>query len=46
MKKVLHPHKEKASDFQKFLLNGPVMDDNHYNEYLENKKQFDAWRAK
>ena len=33
------------SEFQKLLLSGPVMDDEQYEEYLNFRKQFEAWRT-
>lgn len=32
--------------FLEFLLNGPVMSDEQYKEYLETRKHFNAWRTK
>jgi hypothetical protein len=32
--------------FQKKLLNGPVMSDEHYKAYLDTRKQFKKWRTK
>jgi hypothetical protein len=32
------------SEFQKFLLSGPVMSDQHYKEFKENREHFNAWR--
>ncbi len=32
-------------DFQEFLLNGPVMTDEQYEGFLENRKQFNQWRT-
>ena len=34
------------TDFQKFLLNGPVMSDEHYRAYKETRKQFRKWSKK
>jgi hypothetical protein len=33
------------SNFQKFLLNGPVMSDKQFSEFKENRKLFNQWRA-
>ncbi len=34
------------SDFQQFLLHGPVMTDKQLHEFTENRKQFNQWRMK
>lgn len=33
------------TEFQKLLLNGPVMSDEHYKAYKETRKQFDKWKT-
>ncbi|HMO39662.1 MAG TPA: hypothetical protein PKC76_09975 [Saprospiraceae bacterium] len=33
------------SDFQEFLLQGPVMDDDQYQDFLSDRKYFNAWRT-
>lgn len=38
--------KTDVSEFQNLLLNGPVMSNTQYNEFLENRKWFNQWRAK
>jgi hypothetical protein len=38
--------KTEISDFQEFLLKGPVMSDNQYSQFLENRKRFNEWRVK
>jgi hypothetical protein len=35
--------KEGLTDFQKLLLNGPVMTDEHYKAYKETRRQFKKW---
>lgn len=35
---------EEKSDFQNYLLNGPVMNAQQYAEFKENRKHFDTWR--
>lgn len=35
----------RVSDFQKFIINGPVMDDDQYNDFIAARKQFNAWRT-
>ena len=32
-------------DFQNFLLKGSVMSENQYEQFLENRKHFNLWRA-
>ncbi len=32
------------SDFQKFLLKGPVMTDAEYKQFKENRKKMNQWR--
>lgn len=34
------------SDFQKFILEGPVMSDEQYNTFKEHRKSFNKWRNK
>ncbi len=34
------------SEFQEFLLSGPVMSEEQYQGYLENRQQFNKWRSK
>ena len=36
--------KSDISEFQKFLLSGPVMTDEQYNQFKENRKNFNEWR--
>lgn len=33
------------SDFQELLLKAPVMDDDQYQDFLSNRKYFNAWRT-
>ena len=33
------------SDFQEFLLEGPVMEDDQYQDFLFNRKYFNTWRT-
>jgi hypothetical protein len=33
------------SEFQEFLLSGPVMDDDQYQDFLGNRQYFNAWRT-
>ncbi|MDR2840716.1 MAG: hypothetical protein LBV75_05575 [Paludibacter sp.] len=32
------------SEFQQFLLSGPVMSNKQYHNFKENRKQFNEWR--
>lgn len=34
------------SNFQDFLLSGPVMTDEQYDSYIENRKNLNKWRTK
>ena len=36
---------EAADDLESLIVNGPVMSDEKYNEFEENRKNFDQWRA-
>lgn len=36
---------EKA-DFRKFILKGPVMTDEQYSAFKDNRKAFNQWRSK
>ena len=38
--------KTNTTDFQKFLLNGPVMSDEEYENFKETRKRFNQWRTK
>jgi hypothetical protein len=33
------------SEFQKFLLKGPVMTDTEYKQFKENRKKMNQWRV-
>ena len=35
-----------TDDFQKFLLNGPVMGDHQYDIYKETRTRLNKWRTK
>ena len=43
---VAEKAEEQLDDFKKFLLNGPIMSDEQYKEYLEERKRFKKWRTK
>lgn len=38
--------KSDNTEFQNFLLQGPVMTDNQYEQFLENRKWFNQWTTK
>jgi hypothetical protein len=35
-----------SNDFQKLLLNGPVMDNHQYDVYKETRNRLNKWRTK
>ena len=37
--------KQEKADFQKFLLNGPIMTDSQYRQFKENRKKINQWRS-
>ena len=37
--------KEEVSDFQQFLLSAPVMSDEQYNDFQQQRKHFNQWRT-
>ncbi len=37
---------KKGSGIQDLLLGGPTMDDEDYEEFLKNRKEFGSWRKK
>ncbi len=36
---------EGMSNFQEFLLKGPVMNDDQYQDFLSNRKYFNTWQT-
>ncbi|MCO6491215.1 MAG: hypothetical protein J5I98_22555 [Phaeodactylibacter sp.] len=36
---------KEISDFQEFLLEGPVMEEDQYQDFLSSRKYFNAWRT-
>ena len=36
---------EATDDLENFIADGPVMSDEKYNEFEENRKSFSQWRA-
>ncbi len=43
---IVPKSKAEISDFQKFLLQGPVMSKEQYDTFLENRKHYNQWRTK
>jgi hypothetical protein len=37
--------KTETSDFQKFILSGPVMSDSQYQVFKQQRDQFNLWRT-
>lgn len=37
--------RKSPSEFQQFLLQGPTMDDDQYETFLENREYFNRWRT-
>ena len=37
--------KEKMFDFKKFLLTAPVMSDEQYNSFIQQRAHFNQWRT-
>ena len=37
--------KSEISDFQKFILTGPVMSDEQYTNFKQQRQQFNLWRT-
>ena len=37
--------KTEISDFQKFILTGPVMSDEQYSTFNQQRQHFNAWRT-
>lgn len=36
----------KNKDFKEFLLKGPLMTDEHYDEFIKTRKRINQWRSK
>ncbi|MDN3582602.1 hypothetical protein [Mucilaginibacter flavus] len=45
-KKEVRYKEGELTDFQKMLLNGPVMSDEQYKNYKDVRKHFNKWRTK
>jgi hypothetical protein len=43
--KATRKKRTEKSEFQKFLLKGPVMSDTEYNQFKENRKKMNQWRT-
>lgn len=43
---VISKSEFEKTDFQKFLLQGPVMSDSQYDAYKDNRKALNQWRTK
>jgi len=43
---ALSTSKNPATKFQELLLKGPVMDDDQYQNYKQNRNHFNKWRTK
>ena len=37
--------KSEISEFQRFILTGPVMSDNQYQDFKQQRQQFNVWRT-
>jgi len=44
-KSIAEKAKKEVSDFQKFILAGPVMNDEQYSNFNQQREHFDLWRA-
>jgi hypothetical protein len=42
---ILTKAKSEVSDFKKFVLSGPVMSDEQYEEFKQHREQFNLWRT-
>jgi len=43
--KVDNEDEKSRNAFQEFLLEGPVMEDNQYRDFLANRQHFNVWRT-
>ncbi|MCD4789892.1 MAG: hypothetical protein K8R37_07825 [Bacteroidales bacterium] len=43
---IIQKSKTEKSEFQKFLLSGPIMSDEQYKIFQENREKFIKWRSK
>jgi 3-methyladenine DNA glycosylase Tag len=43
---IVSKMESERTDFQQFLLKGPVMSDVQYTAFKENRKAFNQWRSK
>ena len=42
---ILTKAKSEISDFQQFILSGPVMSDDQYQDFKQQRQQFNLWRT-
>jgi len=42
---IVEKAKKEVSDFQKFILGGPIMNDEQYTNYSQQRQYFDQWRT-
>ena len=42
---ILTKAKSEISDFQKFILAGPVMSNDQYQDFKQQRQQFNLWRT-
>jgi len=42
---IVEKVEKEASDFQKFILSGPVMSDEQYLNFNQQRKNFNQWRT-
>lgn len=42
---ILTKAKSEVSDFQKFILAGPVMSNDQYQIFKQQRQQFNSWRS-
>ncbi|MEP7169451.1 MAG: hypothetical protein ABI855_08800 [Bacteroidota bacterium] len=43
---IVKKKKKGKNDFQKFILSGPVMTDEQFQNFVEHRKHFSEWRKK
>jgi len=42
---IVEKAKKEVSDFQKFILDGPIMNDEQYTNFSQQRQYFDQWRT-
>ena len=45
-KEIINKAKSEKNKFQKLLLEAPVMNDDQFEQFIENRKKFNKWRKK